>query len=131
MGATPHWIGYVGVDNVDAAVDPIRQLGGAGYVPPTHVPNISRFSVVADPQMARFALVKELKSGRIQSAGLGTPGRVVWHELLAADWERAFAFHGELFGWQKAESDDDAMGPYQEFSAGGMKIGACSPSLRQ
>ena len=74
-GATPHWIGYVGVDDVDAAVDRTKQLGEAVYVPPTDVPNISRFSVVADPQMATLALVKGLKSGQAQSE-LGAPWRV-------------------------------------------------------
>jgi hypothetical protein len=122
-GATPHWIGYVGVDDVDTAVGRIKQLGGAVYVPPTDVPNISRFSVVADPQMATLALVKGLKSSRAHSAAPAAPGRVGWHELLAADWEKAFAFYGELFGWQKAESHLDAMGTYQAFSAGGMTIG--------
>ena len=73
-GAAPHWIGYVGVDDVDAAVGRIKELGGAVYVPPTDVPNISRFSVVADPQMATLALVKGLKSGRTQSAAPGATG---------------------------------------------------------
>jgi uncharacterized protein len=123
MGATPHWIGYVGVDNVDAAVGRIKQLGGAVYVPPTDIPNISRFSIVADPQMATLALVKGVKSGPAQPAALGAPGCVGWHELFAADWEKAFAFYGQLFGWQKAESHLDAMGTYQAFSAGGMTIG--------
>jgi uncharacterized protein len=122
-GVTPHWIGYVGVDDVDAAVDRIKQLGGAVYVPPTDVPNISRFSVVADPQMATLALVKGRKSGQAQSAGPGVPGRVGWHELLAADWEKAFAFYAELFGWEKADSHVGFMGAYQGFSAGGEPIG--------
>ncbi len=121
-GVTPRWIGYVGVDDVDAAVDRTKQLGGAVYVPPTDVPNISRFSVVADPQMATLALVKGLKSGQAQSE-LGAPWRVGWHELLAADWEKAFAFYAELFGWQKADSHVGAMGTYQGFSAGGAPIG--------
>jgi predicted enzyme related to lactoylglutathione lyase len=122
-GAAPHWIGYVAVNDVDAAVDRIKQAGGAVYVPPTDVPNVSRFSVVADPQMATLALVKGRKSGQAQSAGLGTVGRVGWHELLAADWENAFAFYGELFGWQKADSHSGATGTYQGFSAGGEPIG--------
>ncbi|HZZ62509.1 MAG TPA: VOC family protein, partial [Roseiarcus sp.] len=121
-GATPHWIGYVGVDDVDSAVDRIKKAGGAVYVPPTDIPNISRFSVVADPQMATLALVKGRKSGQA-SAGPSAPGRVGWHELLAADWETAFAFYGELFGWQKADSHFGAMGTYQGFSAGGKPIG--------
>ena len=49
--------------------------------------------------------------------------RVGWHELLAADWETAWAFYSELFGWQKAETDKGAMGTYQQFSAGGQTIG--------
>jgi predicted enzyme related to lactoylglutathione lyase len=68
-GVTPHWIGYVGVDDVDAAAGRIIELGGAVYVPPTDIPNISRFSVVADPQMATLALVKGLKSSRAQPGG--------------------------------------------------------------
>jgi len=32
-------------------------------------------------------LVKGQNSGRAQSAELGAPGRVGWHELLATDWE--------------------------------------------
>jgi uncharacterized protein len=122
-GVTPQWMGYVGVDDVDAAVDRIKQLGGAVYVPPTDLPNISRFSVVADPQMATLALVKGQNSGRAQFAELGAPGRVGWHELLATDWEKAFAFYGELFGWQKADSHTGEMGTYQGFSAGGKTIG--------
>ena len=122
-GTTPHWIGYVGVDDLDAAVARIEQLGGAVYVPPTDVPNISRFSVVADPQMATLALVTGRRPSQAQSAGLGTPGRVGWHELLAADWEKAFAFYAELFGWQKADSHFGAMGTYQGFSARGEPIG--------
>jgi predicted enzyme related to lactoylglutathione lyase len=122
-GVTPRWIGYVGVDDVDAAVDRIRELGGAVYLPPTDVPNISRFSVVADPQMATLALVKGRKSGQAQSARPGAPGRVGWHELLAADWEKAFPFYGELFGWQKADKHFGVMGTYQGFSAGGEPIG--------
>ena len=122
-GVTPHWMGYVGVDDVDAAVDRTKQLGGALYVPPTDVPGVSRFSIVADPQMATLALVKGLKSGQAQSVEPGAPARVGWHELLAADSEKAFAFYGELFGWQKADSHIGVMGTYQAFSAGGEMIG--------
>ena len=104
MGATPRWMGYVSVKDADAAADRIKRLGGAVYVPPTDS-NIGRISVVADPQTATLGLVKGLKPGEQQPADLGKPGRVGWHELHAADWERALAFYGELFGWQKAGAD--------------------------
>jgi uncharacterized protein len=123
MGGRPSWVGYVGVDDVDHAADRIRRLGGAVHVPPMDIPNVSRFSIFADPQAARLALFKWLKPDQEQCAELGAPGRVGWHELLAADWEKALAFYGELFGWQKAEADVGEMGTYQLFSARGQTIG--------
>jgi uncharacterized protein len=123
LGAKPSWIGYIGVSDVDATVDRIKHLGGAVYVPPKDNPNISRFSVVADPQMATLALFKWLRPGLDQPTELGAPGHVGWHELLAADWEKAWDFYGELFGWQKALVDTDVMGTYQLFSVGGQMIG--------
>jgi uncharacterized protein len=122
-GFRPSWLGYVGVDDVNAAAERIEELGGAVHVPPTDIPNVSRFSVAVDPQMATFALFKWLNPGHEQPAELGTPGRVGWHELLAADWEKAWAFYRELFGWQKTDADSGAMGAYQLFSAGGEAIG--------
>jgi uncharacterized protein len=123
MGATPRWIGYVGVNDVDAAVDRVRRRGGAVHVPPTDVSDLSRFSVVADPQNASLALIKWLRPSQQQPADLDKPGRVGWHELLATDLEKAFAFYGELFDWQKADADRGPLGTYQLFSAGGQTIG--------
>lgn len=123
MGAEPRWIGYVGVNDVDATTDRIKHLGGTVHVPPTDIPDIIRFSVVADPQMATLALVKQLSPGPEELAALGNPGRVGWHELFAADWENAFAFYSELFDWRKADADIDPLGTYQLFSAGGQTIG--------
>ena len=122
MGATPRWMGYVDVNDVDAAADRIKRLGGAVYVPPSNS-NIGRISVVADPQTATLALVTGLIPGQRRPAELGKPGRVGWHELLAADWERAWAFYRELFGWRKADVDTGAVGTYQLFSVGGQTIG--------
>ncbi|HXW71595.1 MAG TPA: VOC family protein [Methylocella sp.] len=122
-GIAPHWMGYVGVDDVDATVARIKQLGGAVRVPPMDVPGISRFSVIADPQMATLALIRGLKPRQGESIEPGTPGRVGWHELFAADWEKVFAFYSELFGWQKTQSHVGAMGTYQQFSAASETIG--------
>jgi uncharacterized protein len=122
LGFRPGWLGYVSVDDVDATANRIKQLGGAVHVPPKDIPNISRFSIAVDPQMATIAVVKWLKPGQEQPAELDTLGRVGWHELLAADWEKAWGFYGELFGWQKADADIGAMGTYQLFSAGGLTI---------
>jgi uncharacterized protein len=122
-GALPQWLGYVGVDDVDAAAQCVALLGGAVKAPPMDVPNISRFVVVADPQMATLVLLKWLNPVPEQAADLGTPGRVGWHELLTSDRDKAFAFYADLFGWKKADAAVDAMGTYQMFSAGGQTLG--------
>jgi uncharacterized protein len=120
---TPIWLGYVGVDDVDAVADRVERLGGVVHVPPTDIPDISRFAIFTDPQAARFAAIKRRDHGRAQPAGLDAPGRVSWRELLAADWQKALAFYGGLFGWQPADADVGELGTYQQFSAGGETIG--------
>jgi predicted enzyme related to lactoylglutathione lyase len=123
LGYRPSWLGYVGVDDVDAAAARIEELGGAVHVPPRDIPNISRFAVAIDPQMATIAVLKWLTPGQEQPADLSAPGHVGWHELLAADWEKALAFYGALFGWRHAHTDAGAMGTYQVFAAEGHTIG--------
>lgn len=124
MGAPPSWLGYVGVDDVDAAVKDITGRDGKVHVPPTDIPEIGRFAVVADPQNVTFALFSPWKPRADTPPEPGTPGTVGWHELYALDWEKAFAFYSGLFGWQKAEAMNmGEMGVYQIFTAGGPPVG--------
>lgn len=123
MGVQPIWVGYVGVDDVDATAARVARLGGAVHVPPTDAADISRFSVFTDPQSARLALFKWRIPDQQPRAAPDAPGRVGWHELLAADWERAWTFYGELFDWQKGDADLTGTATYQPFSAGGQMIG--------
>jgi len=122
-GAAPQWVGYVSVDDVDAAAHHVKELDGTVYVPPTDIADVSRFSVVADPQMATFILVKWRDAGRQLLIQSGALGHVGWHELLTIDWERAFAFYREIFGWQKAAADAGPTSTYLQFSAEGQTIG--------
>src|SRR5688500_5963909 len=56
MGAPPHWLGYVSVENVDQACEKATSLGGRVFVPGTDIPNVGRFAVLADPAGAVFAV---------------------------------------------------------------------------
>jgi uncharacterized protein len=116
-GEMSRWIGYVAVDDVDAAAGRVESLGGTVRVPPTDVPGISRFSIIADPEMATLALVKGVQSAQTEGEALRGRGRIGWHELLAANCETAFAFYRELFGWRKGIAEDGPLGTYQLFSA--------------
>src|SRR4051794_23280784 len=99
--ARPGWIGYIGVDDVDAAADGIHQAGGAAGREPADIPGVGRFAVVADPQGATFMLFKPMGAS-FPLAPAGTPGHVDWRELYAADGARAFGFYADRFGWTKA-----------------------------
>jgi predicted enzyme related to lactoylglutathione lyase len=123
QGGRPGWVGYIGVDDVDAATIRLRQAGGAVYREPDDIPNIGRFSLVADPQGAVFVLFQPL-NGENSPAPMGTPGHIGWRELYAADGATAFDFYASQFGWTKAESMDmGPMGIYQLFAAGSEAIG--------
>jgi predicted enzyme related to lactoylglutathione lyase len=122
-GSAPQWIGYVAVDDVDAAALRARQLGGTVQVPPRDVLNVSRFSVIADPQRATLALIKG-RGGEIKPpAPPGTPGHAGWHELLARDMEGAFAFYSALLGWQKTDNQDSPASTYLQFCLGTELVG--------
>lgn len=120
-GVDPQWLGYVGVGDVDSAAGLAASLGGSILVPPTDVPNVSRFSVIADSQKAALALIKGRE--RSQEQPLAPPGRVGWRELHTSDLETAFTFYHELLGWQNAETHEGWMGAYRQFSTGGVVIG--------
>ena len=122
MGATPRWMGYVGVRDVNAAADRIKRLGGAVYVPPTDT-NIGRISVVADPHTATFGVIDRLQVTPQLPTDFGKPGRIGWHELFAADLDKEVAFYCELFGWQRAHTENHLADAYVSLSAGGQVIG--------
>jgi uncharacterized protein len=122
-GAAPQWIGYAGVDDVDVAAGRVERLGGIVRIPPTDVRNVSRISVIADPEMAALALVKGSERGPGRPAQRNTPGHVCWYELRTSDVEKAFAFYSGLFGWDKADADVGPLSTYQQFSAGTETIG--------
>jgi uncharacterized protein len=122
-GARPAWLGYIAVDDVDAAADRLRQAGGAIHKQPADIPGVGRFAVVADPQGATFMLFTPLGGGNVPAPAC-TPGHVGWRELYAADGPRAFDFYAGQFGWTKADAIDmGPMGTYQLFAAGGEPIG--------
>ena len=54
----PNWLVYIGTEDVDASADKAKELGATVYMPPTDIAEVGRFSVLADPTGAAFALFK-------------------------------------------------------------------------
>ncbi len=121
MGATPRWVGYVRVEDIDDSAERLKQLGGRIYVPPTDT-NIGRVAIVADPQTATLGMVGGPKR-RGAPGQADAPGLVGWHELLAEDAPKAFAFYRALFDWQPAGARKDPLESYQPFAVDGRTIG--------
>jgi predicted enzyme related to lactoylglutathione lyase len=122
-GAPPHWLAYVAVPDINATVKRVGELGGKVKVPPTEIPEIGRFAVIADPQGAVIALYT---SATESPAPEGPPqkGHFSWHELATTDNVKAFAFYSDLFGWEKTDAMDmGPMGVYQMYGAGGVPYG--------
>ena len=121
-------MGYVGVADVPAAADRIKRLGGAVYVPPTDT-NIGRISVVADPRTATFGVIERLQVTAQLPQDSGKLGRIGWHELFADDLNAEVAFYCQLFGWQKANTENHLADAYVSLSSGGQIIGGAFKNL--
>ena len=129
-GATPVWLGYVAVDDVDGIVARIEARGGKVHMPATDIPGVGRIAMVADPQGNPIYVMKPKPpsdgSNAKSDAFSPTEGqRVSWNELATPDPVAARQFYGELFGWSSDEfMDMGEYGEYRFFSHAGQTIGA-------
>jgi predicted enzyme related to lactoylglutathione lyase len=123
MGAPPAWVGYIYAADVDAATASVKAAGGSVFCEPADIPNVGRFSVVADPQGAYFQMLHP--DGPDQPPiDPGTVGHVGWHELYTTDWKAAMAFYSSQYGWKQERAVDmGEMGTYAVFSVDGQQAG--------
>lgn len=57
-GVPPHWQTYFAVADCDASAARAASLGAKVLVPPSDIPGVGRFSVIADPAGAAFSIIK-------------------------------------------------------------------------
>ena len=129
-GARPIWLGYIGVDDTDAAVAAIEEAGGKSLMPAMDIPNVGRIAMVADPQGAPFYVMKPIPPADKPNAqsdvfSVDQPQHVRWNELSTTDQDGAIAFYGSQFGWtQEGDMDMGEMGKYRFIQNRGTTIGA-------
>ena len=122
-GAPPHWMAYVAVEDVDAAVEQAVGLGGSTLHPPTSIEGAGRFAVLADPQGAVFAVYAHAGEEESPSGPLQV-GQFSWNELATSDYKGAFAFYSDLFGWEPQEAMDmGEAGIYQLYGLDSAPLG--------
>ena len=123
MGVGPAWMGYIGVDDVDAFAGRVTAAGGMIHRGPEDIPGVGRFAVAGDPHGGGFILFTPGSDQPAAPVPPGTPGHIGWHELYTGDLATAFAFYSGLFGWTRDRVMDTPAGPYQLFSTGGAPVG--------
>lgn len=124
-GMRPTWLGYVGVDDVDATVKKIEQAGGAVHMPPTDIPGVGRFAMVADPQGVTFYVMRGTVDGTSEAFSTKTAGHCSWNELVTSDQAAALDFYVTQFGWEHGDSMPmGKAGDYRFLEHGGEMIGA-------
>jgi predicted enzyme related to lactoylglutathione lyase len=121
----PGWVGYIGVDDVDAAVARIVAAGGAVHMPAMDLEGVGRMAMVADPQGAPFYVMRGSSDAPSTSFAPDAHGHAAWNELVTSDQVGALAFYQNQFGWTKGDAMPmGEMGDYQFIEHGGEMIGA-------
>jgi uncharacterized protein len=125
-GAPAHWLGAIGVDDVEATLRRLLEAGGERLGPTVVAKDGSTWGNVRDP------------SGAVVSVRHGPrPSRaapVAWHQLHTRDADAAWALYSELFGWIHTESFDapDVDGGHRMFAWAGARtsVGSMANTAR-
>lgn len=96
MGAPPHWMNYVAVDNTAAATEKAKGLGAKVIVPPMQA-GPGTMSIIQDPTGGMLALWNTTTP--MGSFLWQEPRSLCWVELHSTDVETAKTFYGAAFGW--------------------------------
>jgi len=107
-GAPAHWLGYVGVEDLEQRVEAFISRGATRVGAMQYTGDKGRAVVLRDP------------AGVI--VGLATPPvkqartRPVWHELYAVNAEKVASHYCEVFGWELKERMPPGSAVHQRFA---------------
>lgn len=130
-GMRPGWLGYIGVDDVDAAVAKITAADGSVHMPAMDLQGVGRMAMVVDPQGVSFYVMRGASEEESTSFAPMKEAHCSWNELVTTDQGAALAFYIDQFGWKKGDAMPmGEMGEYRFINHGGGMIGAvmtCPP----
>lgn len=110
-GVPAHFASYVSVDDIEASLAKVEELGGTVVVPAQDLPDGGgKAAGISDPQGAILGLYE---AGRQHGAELANEhGTLNWNELITTDTGAAAEFYGALFGWEPHELENAPMTYY-------------------
>jgi predicted enzyme related to lactoylglutathione lyase len=122
MGAPPHWMSHVQVENVDATISRVKELGGKLHHGPEDIPTVGRFAVIGDPQGAFVSIFTP--SAPMTAHDVSQAGEFCWSELMTSDMPAAFKFYSQIFPWKMLQDMDmGPVGTYRVFGIGERQMG--------
>ena len=102
-GAASHWLPWISVDDVDAAVSMAQRCGGRIEREPFETPGVGRGAVVRDPRGARIC---PFLAAHPHPPPTGT---FVWEVLAGAVGDPVAKFYEAVFGWKLVEGEREAV----------------------
>lgn len=125
-GAGPIWLGYLGVDDVDAAVEKAVAAGAKVQMDAFDAPGVGRIAMIADPQGVPIYVMRGASEEDSTAYQRHSLGHVAWNELMTSDRQAALDFYREQFGYVQDGAMDmgPEMGEYSFISHDGQIVGA-------
>jgi predicted enzyme related to lactoylglutathione lyase len=127
----PHWITYIGTEDIQATVRQAQELGGRVTKEITSMPNGGQYALLEDPQGAAFGVYASASESAAQKAP--KRGEYSWHELATNDYQAAFDFYSALFGWEEVGKHEMGAphGTYFMFGRNGTPMGGIFNRMRE
>lgn len=125
----PFWLGYIGVENADAALEQITSQGGQIHRI-MDIPDVGKIGLVSDPQGCHSAVIQGYSERKSEAFDRAKPGHGNWHELHSPEPIAGLHYYCSLHGWTKGRTMPlGTIGDYQLFQANGTDIGAMMPLM--
>jgi predicted enzyme related to lactoylglutathione lyase len=122
-----HWISYISVGDVDAAVKAAAANGGKVVDAPYEIPGVGRTARIADPQGAEICPFKNAMGDPAEEDA--SQGRFFWNELHTTDTARALPFYEMVLGFSSRAMDMGPGGTYHILERNGVGRGGATNQL--
>jgi hypothetical protein len=108
-GAPAHWLGQIGVEDVEGTVSRLVERGSERLGPTIRASDGADYATLRDPLGAVLAVRATARRPH--------DSPVAWHHLATRDVERAWAVYADVFGWTATGTIDvpDPAGGYRMF----------------
>ena len=124
-----HWISYLSVEDVDAALSAVVANGGRVVGKPMDAPSVGRMARIADPQGAELCVFRSA-TGDPPDVTVAVRGGWLWNELHTSDPTQALAFYEKALGFSHRAMDMGPAGTYHIISRNGVDRGGVTGHLQ-